>query len=340
MKRYTILFLIVCLVLAMGSLFVLCLGLTMGWWSPLTIEQDDGVSGIGIVRGNTNGNLQNKGRAVCDGKYIYYVDQYAQPVSICQYDLDTRENKVLRVIEKVDWPRDVECLNLIGDSLYYVIGYYITGHSNYSYQVCVLSLKDGSVRILGEYKLVFYFLIAYDRMFITDDGNTIIRDLKTNTEQTIEDFCLCGIMNGELFGYRKHEDFCVSLDLNGNETNRYEGVISPIPICGYLVDLNNLNEDYYTHIGTIRIIDTITNEERTFIVPDIPCAGYFNVSKEHFFLQRYWDDECGEIFRMDWDGEKIEQVDDRVFGTGVSLWGDTLLADLVPCDEFLRIKAE
>ena len=43
---------------------------------------------------------------------------------------------------------------------------------------------------------------------------------------------------------------------------------------------------------------------------------------------------------MDWDGEKIEQVDDRVFGTGVSLWGDTLLADLVPCDEFLRIKAE
>ena len=41
MKRFTILLLTVCLVLAMGSLLVLCLGLTKGWWSSLTIEQDE-----------------------------------------------------------------------------------------------------------------------------------------------------------------------------------------------------------------------------------------------------------------------------------------------------------
>ncbi|MBP5410856.1 MAG: hypothetical protein J6Y26_02985, partial [Lachnospiraceae bacterium] len=50
--------------------------------------------------GNTNGNLQNGGRAVSDGTYIYYNDQTVPHLRLCRYTLATGETYTMWDQEK------------------------------------------------------------------------------------------------------------------------------------------------------------------------------------------------------------------------------------------------
>ncbi len=332
MKRMATVFLLIVLI---SALF----GCNTGTKEPQTWD-DNGIDGIGVIRGNTSGNLytRNRGRAVCDGNDIYYVEQLCapvydeqlfDPVRICRYNLSTKETQVLIEFEDVNSRDDICFLNLIGTDLYYVDKSF-EGDTNSIYR---LSTEDLSVQKIGDHRLSLFFLAAYERLFIADREGTTICDLDGTEIKRIDGFIICGAMDGVLYGEDKESNCCVSLDLDGNVVDRYESVRNPIPINGYLVELNyfEVNEK---HIDEITIINVSTKEGRVFEVTQIGCSNYYNVSRDWIYLQEYGLDEMGEIYRIDWNGNGFMKVDDRVFMQGFALWEDTILADYVPCDSY------
>ena len=293
---------------------------------------DNGIDGIGVVRGNSNGNLyeRNKGRAVCDGKDIYYVDQESDPVRICRYNLSTEETQVLIELEDVNYCLDICFLNLIGTDLYYVDKSF-DGDINRIYR---LSTEDLSVQKIGDYSWIRFFLVAYDRLFVAEREGTTIYDLDGIEIKRIDGFIVCGAMDGVLYGEDRESNCCVSLDLEGNLVDRYESIRNPIPINGYLVELNNYFGEHDEYINEITVINVSNQESTVFEVTQIGCSNYYNVSGNWIYLQNYGLDEMGEIYRIDWNGNGFSIVDDHVFMQGFALWEDTILADYVPCDSY------
>ena len=294
---------------------------------------DNGIDGIGVVRGNSNGNLyRNCGRALCDGNDIFYVDQESDPVRICRYTLSTKETQVLVEFKDENLPMNIGYLNLIGTSLYYATGIF-DGQTQSIYRVSTIDLQ--SEKIYEVDNGLFWFFSAYDRLFITDRQGILICDLNGTVINRIDDYYLCGAMDGILYAYRLDVDGCYAINLNGEVKDFYDMDASPIPIDGYLVSLNNLVGEPLEYKGILTVVNVVNHESRSFEIPEIRCTGYYNVSCGTIYLQRYGYDETGEIYRMDWNGNGLTKVDDRIFYTGVSLWGDNMLVDLVPCDEWL-----
>ena len=307
--------------------------------ADMTAEQtktwsDNGIDGIGVVRGNSNGNLhRNRGRALCDGNDVYYVDQESDPVRICKYNLSTKEAQVLAELKDETSPMDIGYLNLIGTDLYYAEGIYI-GQTQSIYRISTIDLRSEKIYEVQNY--LFTFFAAYDRLFITDRQGILICDLNGKEMNRIDGYHLSGMMDGILYAYRLDVDGCYAIDLNGEVKDFYDTVEDPIPIDGHLVELNNLAGEPLEYKGILTIVNVVNHESRSFEVPEIRCAGYYNVSCGTIYLQRYGHDETGEIYRMDWNGNGLTKMDDRIFYTGVSLWGDTMLVDLVPCDELCQ----
>ena len=296
---------------------------------------DNGIDGIGVVRGNTNGNLHsNHGRALCDGNNIYYIDQESDPVRICKYNLSTKETQVLVEFKDETSPMNIGYLNLIGTDLYYAEGIY-TGQTQSIYRISTIDLR--SEKIYETTDLLFHLFAAYDRLFITDMQGILICDLNGKEINRIDGYYLSGMMDGILYAYRSDADGCYAMDLNGTVKDFYDTVVSPIPINGYLVDLDNLAGEPLAYKGIMTVVNAATHESRSFEVPEISCAFFWNISKDAIYLQKYGEDETGEIYRMDWYGNGLTMVDDRIFYTGVSLWEDRLLADMVPCDPYLDV---
>lgn len=293
---------------------------------------DNGIDGIGVVRGNTNGNLHsNHGRALCDGNNIYYIDQESDPVRICKYNLSTKETQVLVEFKDETSPMNIGYLNLIGTDLYYAEGIY-TGQTQSIYRISTIDLR--SEKIYETTDLLFHLFAAYDRLFITDMQGILICDLNGKEINRIDGYYLSGMMDGILYAYRSDADGCYAMDLNGTVKDFYDTVVSPIPINGYLVDLDNLAGEPLEYKGNLTVVNAANHESRSFEIPEIGCASYWNISKDAVYLQKYGYDETGEIYRMDWYGNGLSRVDDRIFYTGVSLWEDRLLADMVPCDPY------
>lgn len=293
---------------------------------------DNGIDGIGVVRGNSNGNLlHNCGRALCDGNDIYYIDQESNPIRICKYHLSTNEVQVLVEFEDESSPMDIGYLNLIGTDLYYAAEL-LNGKTQIIYRISTIDFRTEKIYELQNH--LFTFFVAYDRLFITDRHGILICDLNGAEINRINDYYMSGAMNGILYAYRLDEDGCYAIDLNGEIVDYYDTVENPIPINGHLVELNNLAGEPLEYIGILTIVNIANHESRTFEVPEIRCSSYWNISKDTVYLQKYGHDETGEIYRMDWNGNGLMKVDDRIFYAGISLWGNTLLTDLVPCDEW------
>lgn len=298
---------------------------------PPQLIIDNGNDGIGVIRGNSNGNLHNKGRSLCDGLDIYYVDQESDPVCICKYDLSSKEMQVLVEFKNEELSWNIGFLNLIGTNLYYVDGIFNKDVQS----VFQVSISDKSLKRIGDFSGLRFFLAAYDKLFITDDDGTLICDMNGNGSNRLDGLYLSGVMNGLLYGYRMDLNGCFAVDLDGKEIAYYTEVENPIPLYGRLIELDNLYGESLEYKGKITMVDVASNESKSFLVPEIYCANYYNVSKNAVYLQRYGEDETGEIYLIDWEGKGFRKVDDRIFTTGVSLWGDIILADYVPCDELM-----
>lgn len=254
------------------------------------------------------------------------------PVCLVRYVLNSKEQIELLKLSEIETSWDVGFLNLLGDNLYFATGIFYDDNP----RIFKLSIKSLSCQEIGSYDSISFFLAAYDRLFISCKGDTFICDLEGKTYKTLKDFNLCGAMGGNLYGFSKNSDICVEMDLGGRKKQVFESATNPIPAFGKLVNLDNTGGEPFEYRGTVTITDVETGEYNSFVVSEIPCSGYFNVSKEYIFLQRYWIDENGEIFLTDWNGEQLKRNDDRVFRDGVSLWGNDLLADVVPCDELFE----
>ncbi|MGN0784633.1 MAG: hypothetical protein ACI4MR_03080 [Candidatus Aphodomorpha sp.] len=296
--------------------------------------EDDGLHGIGTVRGNSNGNLLSSGgwgRAVCDETAIYYVQNGGYrygAFQIVRYDMQTCDSAIL--VDDFDGAAQVGQLNLLNGWLYFAVE--MDGNH---VMVQRLEISTGVRETVCRFQTLSFMLAAYERLFVCDTpaGQTRVLDSDGRELAVLENFILVGAMDGILYGYRQREGHYVALDAAGQQTARYADAGAAVPINGHLIFLNTLSEDApLSHSGTVTIVQVETGETTAFEVPEIPCASYFNVSDSYLYLQRYGADESGELYRIDWNGADLIQIDARTFDTGVSLWNDVPLIDVVPCD--------
>lgn len=322
-------------------------------WEPCA---DDGVSGVGTVRGNTNPNLNmclHSGTAVrCDGR-IYYTgartDDETVTASLLRYTEATKRTDVLWEysaaagtdgLERYEY--NIFDLNILGDTLYFRLG----GSWNES-SVWKLSLSDlTAARVTDGRKLV----AAYGKLFVQSGDDTVIIDCAdTNERSVIPGFLFQGVMDGYLFGKFKDDEQDVRLDCCGSEDERFSDSLYPnyILINGYAIGIDDLilvytPEGYLDHTGIVRVTAVTADRGSPFygfVVPEIPCSGYYSASAEYLYIQTYYEDEHGDVWRIRWDGTGLEQVDRRVFANGFMLDGDTLLVNTVPCDVYSTDRA-
>lgn len=303
---------------------------------------DDGLSGVGTIRGNTNGNIIGAGgRAVCDGERIFAVN-YDSDKGYCiveQQIKDGSEHELLRL--DAAYTVGVTDLNLLGDKLYFLKG------TDGEYEVIEYDLSTQTTKVLYQSQTHLFDMHAvYGKLlFSTREGNTVILDADDPESFVQEDdFRIMGAMGGLLYGERPSDQKLVAINAFGEVTAEFDADYTcAIPALGKIVCMDNLyrmpeNEpeaiDYSTKIT---ILDADNGEiVTTFPIPDIACESYLNLSENYLYVQEYLIDGAGSIHRINWTGEDFSMFDDRCFRSGISLWNDQPLTDSLNCDPLLN----
>ena len=292
-------------------------------------EQDNGVAGIGTMRGNTNGNLQNGGLAVCDGTLLYFVDyDYTQDKSaINQINLESQERSVL--LDNIQG--HVSQINYYNNDLFFVCN---SPENEALNCVMLYSPETQTSKELLQQEHITMLQTVYQRIIVSavtgSESAVYLYKLDGAYVGKIDSFLLYGAMDGLLYGI--HEDVTSTVfsavDAEGNCVETYPVEVA-IPINGYLIHVNNAlnHEDYLDYTGRVEIIDA-TNGQITYIpITQFPCSSYYNASTNFIYIKQYGYDETGVVYRMDWEGKELAQVSNIVFDEGFSLWNDIIITN-------------
>jgi len=297
---------------------------------------DNGIDGIGTMRGNTNGNLYLDGRAVDAGSIIYYVD-YIE-LCILSYDKESESESI--IYETSDESKQtIRCLNWYADVLYFAIGNAVYAYSPVNGQV---------VRIHEEYSdapYVYNLHVAYDLLFIGYSRNDTIC-LNASTYEFMyryEGYYVESIMDGRLYGYYHADEKYTSMHPDGTEEREYP----PFQIAAdgklYYLDEEwadlpadfdpSIPDDFgntwdmsqyfmqwkYPAAAKLHITDIASGETKVRYITEIPCAPFMNIWHDKIYLQLSGHDYCGKPFLMNMDWEWLGQVHNYDFAMGITL---------------------
>ena len=299
---------------------------------------DNGIDGVGSIRGNTNGNLNSYGRAVKTPDEVYYVDYFDESDSgvwgtkLCRYDLLTQKTETIFSLDYGVY-FDIAYLNWYANKLWFVV----ENKDIFLYDPktkaldCVFEGSEGA--------RITRLILAYDIACVAVYGLHYQSDLFRGTlcldAQTGEIvlshpfFSVRSIMDGRLYGRRRitHDDGkSGSMFPDGSDLK--ECADFDFTADGKLYSWMRLkyeNDEGQTVDGSAILITNVTDgSEQLCAVPeDFRFDGTYNASHNYLYLQEYWAVDPSAVCRfslMDysWLGR---------WGVKDYYWGVTLLDD-------------
>jgi len=315
--------------------------------------KDNGVDGVGVWRGNTNGNLATGGRAVETTDTIYYI---ANPsgrgednMSLMAYSKATKKKKTL--LEDEAFLGD---LNWDGRLLWFTKSH---NYWNLPSEVCTLDPNTGEMEIVYEYdtnRRLNDLMIAYDLVLIVDwisassepyeagesspnrpRFGTVCLDVNTREEiYRHPNFFVTSAMDGWLYGYAEGfgEPVASSKFYKMRPDGTQKNKCAPVSVAAngklYFYELfgNNMEDG----LRKLMITDVESGITQEIEMPDLVFNNYFNV-RDLIYLQDY---ETGELYTMNLSGTNLTRIPGQVFywKFGPTVLSSGLANLIVPCD--------
>ena len=279
--------------------------------------EDNGIDGIGTIRGNTNGNLANGGRAVDVGDVIYYVESTSNTTKRqegkMQLFLRSKMEGAAPIL--LDERACIEGLNWDGKQLWYA---YSDSASSLPDRVRRLDPSTGETHIVGkERAYVSRLLIAYGMVFVSRGygygGEAETTCLDINTLETVyvhEDFIVTSAMDGWLYGCDGYleliSDKFYKMRPDGTEKKKS----APVSVAAdgqlYFYDLQKPGKDGFPLSSSEKLLvtDARSGKMRKLGFKDV-FGKHFNVSHELIYLTEYDD---GNVYTVNLDGKKLTRL--------------------------------
>jgi len=271
--------------------------------------EDNGIDGIGTIRGNTNGNYATGGRAVETEDTIYYINTEQSDTFFSEYTdlvvpITTKRIRLLAYskqtgTEKVllDGEQNIGHLNWDGAVLWFLRSYM---------EVCTFDPNSGEVKVVYNDRAPYDLLIAYNLILIGVRGenqrDTVCLDINTHEEiQTHERFGLLSAMDGWLYGadyFPDDKPYFYKMRPDGTEKKKS----TPVTIAanGYLY--------YYELFGyygpgarKLQVTNIESGKTKTLKTSDLLISS-MNVSHDLLYLLEY---ETNKIYTMNLDGTNL-----------------------------------
>lgn len=291
--------------------------------------EDNGQDGVGTtLRGNSNSNLINGGRAVkaSDGT-VYYVEttELGEMQSVdTLYKRVNGEDTALLSVEN----NRITALNLNEEYhfLYFLAPDDGVYNSESDANIYILYTQDDEVQHILTEEKADGLLCLYDWVLVSghdaDEGyyTKVYRRITHDHLYTIKDFFAYAAMDGWLYGYTADPE---APSMRINMLNCIE---EPLPISGIPFNGNLYSFD---ETGTLSILNTGNGS-----IKDVSYDGEndwtdcFAVCDDTLFIK----DTDGNIYRCDLEGKLIETETDAQTQYGISLLDNELAIHAVPCD--------
>jgi len=294
-------------------------------------DEDDGISGIGTVRGNTTGNIVNGGLSATAGDWIYYSQN-----GLWKYNIGTGEN--IRLLESTSsFP--IRNINVIGEWVYY------TCYSSDIYQDNCLFRMDISG---GKAERIYdgncqSVSIVLDRIYIVLQ--------KENTEKSVGVFTMQGGFVKELVGkiYGNFSNISVlgGWVYYGTDAGDSMGTLNRVSTDGTKTEEmadGTFMSSVIVSDGWIYYASAKSAGAKTDICRQRPDGSdnatllegmnlnHFNVSDSTLFYESNWNALGGHPMMKSLDGGKGVKISDTVYCEDISLVGNELANVYVACD--------
>ena len=300
--------------------------------------QDDGWSGVGTVRGNTNGNLVVGGRAAQTGDSIYYLSMTESNRIYC-YSLTTGNDRV--VCECFDVDANKPQLNIIGTDLFFLgkKGIYRVDLNSGKAELFYLSEQEVS---FGE------LLLIGDYVLFAPEDTTYCIDADSGTVICTVALCIKGTIDGRFYGITRKDGVAsfVGVSTAGEVFLHFgEYMTMPIAFDGNLYTIAysaETEESFGTsdwlepiHCLTLSIVSVSTGERTNIELPGhLPCVD-MNISPQGLFIQNYEGEGWGTIWHLNFDMSETaipETIAATMFESCISLGECGFLQVYVACD--------
>lgn len=301
---------------------------------------DNGIDGVGSIRGNTNGNLWLHGRAVLAPDAAYYVDYNTETeegvwgVTLFRYNRSTQKRETILVLDYAAH-FDIEYLNWYANKLWFVL----KRKDVFTYDPETKTLEcvfEGSERaritnLILAYDIVFVAVSRQDYQSELFQG-TLCLDVQTGEiVYAYERFAVWSIMDGRLYGYLYTQkgssdwSYCSMLP-DGSDIK--ECAPFDLAVDGKLYSWTLWeyeNDEGQTVDGTAILITNVADgSEYLYVIPEnFRFEGIYNVSHDYLYLQHLGANNVGGVYRVlltdySWLGR---------WGVKDYYWGVTLLDD-------------
>lgn len=265
---------------------------------------DGGLDGIGVIIGNTNGNIRNGGLAVLssDKLHAFYwvggADSYSEEPHIL--DFNWGGGKITLIFESSNNQIDYPFLNCLGKKLWFVNKNTVYAYDPESEELeIILALDMEEVKIYRLFAGYGYLFI--DAYFVRETiSKTLCFDIASGRlTHFLNGFSLSSLMNGRLYGTLVEADgnrHVVSMTPDGrNMQASYEGSLAAD---GMLYEWN-VGEGEYPEDGSITVTDMKTGASNQLNLPnDFFCYELVNVSHEYIYVKDWYADDYGYVYAI------------------------------------------
>ena len=294
--------------------------------------EDNGIDGVGIIRGNTNGNYATGGRAVDTGDTIYYIVSPADPLEAW---LEKKGKMQLLAYDKISETEVtllneeffIEDLNWDGKLLWFTRSPNI---QDFPREIWTFNPNTGEMQIAHERGLSL--LIAYDVAFIgwyfeNSEIGTICLDINTREVLYVhEHFRVISAMDGWLYGYDGGgiiSDKFYKMRPDGTKKSKCAPVNVAVDGKLYFYDRYKEDKHGFPLESSLKLMITDAKSGKTINISfdnkNKEFDAFINVSHELIYLRDYKNEE---IYTLNLDGTKLTLVPRAAFRAP---WGNTLI---------------
>jgi len=296
--------------------------------------EDNGIDGVGSVRGNTNGNISVGGRAVDVGDSIFYT------TTVCDADWNPSQQLVMRdkasKTERVVFSdagrynhRGIRYLNWYKGILYFALENDIYAYNPEDESIVCIYEREGHKPYL------YSFHVAYDLLFVSYVlEETVCLDIHTYERvYQHEGLYVSSIMDGRLYGYYEPNN-------NRSYISMYPDGTDLQPCAPVMIasdgKLYYLESHLYASIEIDILYTTDLASGETIerpITEILDCGCWFNVSRKGIYIQGDFNDGAGPLYLMSLDGKWKGQISSYYFDYGVTIIdGQPAFTLGIPCD--------
>jgi len=293
--------------------------------------KDDGLSGIGSIRGNTTGNIVNGGLSAAVGDWIYYSHN-----GLWKYNTATGEN--IRLLESSDsFP--VKNINVVGDEIYY------TCYAGDLYlDNCLYRIHTGG----GDSERIFEgncrsVSVVLDRIYVVLQNENTQRSIRVLTldgayvkelaNKIYGNFSQISVLGGWVYYGTDAGDSMGSLNRISTDGSRIETVADGTFISACIVSAGKI---YYASSVSAESLTDICSQnldgsDRKTLLTDMNL-NHFNVSGTDLFYVSNYNALGGHPMMKNLDGGKGKQISDMIYPEEITLVGNELANVYAACD--------